>query len=254
MVVLMPWSSRLLRACRLSMHHAMPIRTRCWRQSTRRQCRSYAWPTQRCRSWPGAGYGRIVGVSGQNAFLTGNVTGSVRNAVLIIAAKNLADRVAGSGVTVNTVPRRHESAVSHMGRPATRCLRSLVGPGHRNDLSPADVFPGSPGSGRRAPWLPAGGRAAVQPAVRDRVAVDVPDCRGPAGADSGVVTYRVTCSGKVLTGERGHRPAPLPRPGMYAASLARIGRGTGRMGAARSAMPRRGAKAIRHVRQVAAGH
>jgi NAD(P)-dependent dehydrogenase (short-subunit alcohol dehydrogenase family) len=35
-----------------------------------------------------AGYGRIVGVSGQNAFLTGNVTGSVRNAALIIAANN----------------------------------------------------------------------------------------------------------------------------------------------------------------------
>ena len=50
-----------------------------------------------------AGYGRIVGVSGQNAFLTGNVTGSVRNAALIVAAKNLADDVAGSGVTINTV-------------------------------------------------------------------------------------------------------------------------------------------------------
>ncbi|GAB6902056.1 SDR family NAD(P)-dependent oxidoreductase [Kineosporia succinea] len=50
-----------------------------------------------------AGYGRIVGVSGQNAFLTGNVTGSVRNAALILTAKNLADAVAGSGVTVNTV-------------------------------------------------------------------------------------------------------------------------------------------------------
>ncbi|MET1004632.1 MAG: SDR family oxidoreductase [Propionibacteriaceae bacterium] len=50
-----------------------------------------------------AGFGRIVGVSGQNAFLTGNVTGSVRNAALIIAAKNLADSVAGSGITVNTV-------------------------------------------------------------------------------------------------------------------------------------------------------
>ncbi len=50
-----------------------------------------------------AGYGRLVGVTGQNAFLTGNVTGSVRNAALIIAAKNLADSVAGSGVTVNTV-------------------------------------------------------------------------------------------------------------------------------------------------------
>jgi NAD(P)-dependent dehydrogenase (short-subunit alcohol dehydrogenase family) len=51
----------------------------------------------------GAGYGRIVGVSGQNALLTGNVTGSVRNAALIITAKNLADAVAGSGVTVNTI-------------------------------------------------------------------------------------------------------------------------------------------------------
>jgi NAD(P)-dependent dehydrogenase (short-subunit alcohol dehydrogenase family) len=51
----------------------------------------------------GAGYGRIVGVSGQNALLTGNVTGSVRNAALIIAAKNLADTVAGSGVTINTI-------------------------------------------------------------------------------------------------------------------------------------------------------
>ena len=50
-----------------------------------------------------AGYGRIVGVSGQNAFVTGNVTGSVRNAALIITAKNLADGAAGSGVTVNTV-------------------------------------------------------------------------------------------------------------------------------------------------------
>ena len=50
-----------------------------------------------------AGYGRIVGVSGQNAYLTGSVTGSVRNAALIIAAKNLADSVAGTGVTVNTV-------------------------------------------------------------------------------------------------------------------------------------------------------
>lgn len=50
-----------------------------------------------------AGYGRIVGVSGQNALLTGNITGSVRNAALIIAAKNLADSLAGTGVTVNAV-------------------------------------------------------------------------------------------------------------------------------------------------------
>lgn len=50
-----------------------------------------------------AAYGRIIGISGQNAFITGNVTGSIRNAALIIAAKNLADELAGSGVTVNTV-------------------------------------------------------------------------------------------------------------------------------------------------------
>jgi NAD(P)-dependent dehydrogenase (short-subunit alcohol dehydrogenase family) len=50
-----------------------------------------------------AGFGRIVGVSGQNALLTGNITGSVRNAALLIAAKNLADELAGTGVAVNVV-------------------------------------------------------------------------------------------------------------------------------------------------------
>ncbi len=50
-----------------------------------------------------AGFGRVVGVSGQNAFVTGNITGSIRNAALIIAAKNLADSAVGTGVTVNAV-------------------------------------------------------------------------------------------------------------------------------------------------------
>lgn len=50
-----------------------------------------------------AGFGRIVGISGQNAFLTGNITGSVRNAALNIVGKNLADQLAGTGVLVNTV-------------------------------------------------------------------------------------------------------------------------------------------------------
>jgi NAD(P)-dependent dehydrogenase (short-subunit alcohol dehydrogenase family) len=49
------------------------------------------------------GHGRVIAVSGQNAYLTGNVAGSVRNAALIVAAKNLADEHAGSGVTVNVV-------------------------------------------------------------------------------------------------------------------------------------------------------
>lgn len=47
-----------------------------------------------------AGFGRVVGVSGQNALLTGNLTGSVRNAALIIAAKNLADASAGTGEAI----------------------------------------------------------------------------------------------------------------------------------------------------------
>lgn len=50
-----------------------------------------------------AGYGRIIGISGQNAFKTGNMTGSVRNAAVVIAGKNLADASAGTGVTVNIV-------------------------------------------------------------------------------------------------------------------------------------------------------
>lgn len=47
--------------------------------------------------------GRVVAVSGQNAWLTGDLRGSVRNGALILAAKNLADAVAGSGITVNVV-------------------------------------------------------------------------------------------------------------------------------------------------------
>ncbi|MCH1883038.1 SDR family oxidoreductase [Agrococcus sp. ARC_14] len=50
-----------------------------------------------------AGSGRIVGVSGQNALITGNITGAVRNAALIIAAQSLADELAGTGVAVNVV-------------------------------------------------------------------------------------------------------------------------------------------------------
>ena len=50
-----------------------------------------------------AGFGRVVVVSGQNALLTGNITGSVRNAATIVVAKNLADDLAGTGVAVNAV-------------------------------------------------------------------------------------------------------------------------------------------------------
>lgn len=50
-----------------------------------------------------AGHGRVIAVNGQNAYFTGNIAGSVRNAALLVAAKNLADEYAGSGVTVNVV-------------------------------------------------------------------------------------------------------------------------------------------------------
>lgn len=50
-----------------------------------------------------AGYGRIVGIAGQIGWQTASTAGAARNAALIIAAKNLADEVAGSGVTINTV-------------------------------------------------------------------------------------------------------------------------------------------------------
>ncbi len=50
-----------------------------------------------------AGFGRVVVVSGQNAYLSGNVTTSLRNAATSIIAGNLADQAAGTGVTVNVV-------------------------------------------------------------------------------------------------------------------------------------------------------
>jgi NAD(P)-dependent dehydrogenase (short-subunit alcohol dehydrogenase family) len=50
-----------------------------------------------------ASFGRVVVISGQNAFITGNVTAAVRNAATNVVAKNLADENAGTGVTVNVV-------------------------------------------------------------------------------------------------------------------------------------------------------
>ncbi|MEA9985149.1 MULTISPECIES: SDR family NAD(P)-dependent oxidoreductase [Subtercola] len=76
-----------------------------------------------------AGYGRIVGISGQNAFVTGNMAGSIRNAALIIAAKNLADDLAGTGVSVTTV-----SPGVVADNPAT-----AVEPGAAGQSSPAQI-------------------------------------------------------------------------------------------------------------------
>jgi len=77
-----------------------------------------------------AGYGRIVGISGQNAYLTGNITGTIRNVALNIAAKSLADEMAGSGVTVNTVNPGNvvdePSSVVELGRPGQSSPKQIA--------------------------------------------------------------------------------------------------------------------------------
>lgn len=69
-----------------------------------------------------AGFGRVVVVSGQNAYLSGNITASLRNTAVSVIAKNLADESVGSGVTVN-----------------------VVNPGTVTDTPSPDVQPGRPG-------------------------------------------------------------------------------------------------------------
>ncbi len=76
-----------------------------------------------------AGSGRIVGVSGQNALVTGNIAGSVRNGALITIAKHLADEHAGTGIGINTVS---PGIVSE--HPATS-----VAPGGFGDTTPTQV-------------------------------------------------------------------------------------------------------------------
>lgn len=86
-----------------------------------------------------AGYGRIVGVSGQNALMTGNIAGSVRNAALIIAAKNLADAAAGTGVTVNVV---NPGIVTD--RPSAQVERGRAGESSPTQIADLVAFLASP--------------------------------------------------------------------------------------------------------------
>lgn len=76
-----------------------------------------------------AGFGRVVGISGQNAYTTGNLLGMVRNVDLIVIAKSLADAYAGSGVTVNVV-----NPATVTDHPSTEVT---VGAG--GESSPADI-------------------------------------------------------------------------------------------------------------------
>ena len=63
---------------------------------------------------------RTTGKGTKASFVVGTA-GSVRNAALIIAAKNLADGVAGSGITVNTV-----SPGTVTASPAAEDIHKLV--------------------------------------------------------------------------------------------------------------------------------
>ena len=76
-----------------------------------------------------ANFGRIIGISGQNAFITGNIAGSIRNAALIIAAKNLADELADTGVHVMTVSPGIVSENPEV----------TVQPGRPGESSPAEI-------------------------------------------------------------------------------------------------------------------
>ncbi len=75
------------------------------------------------------GFGRIVAISGQNALLTGNATGTVRNAATILLAETLADELAGTGVTVNAVNPGTVTTTPH----------SNVQPGRGGDSTPKQV-------------------------------------------------------------------------------------------------------------------
>lgn len=76
-----------------------------------------------------AGFGRIVVISGQNAYITGNITAVVRNASTNLIAKNLADELAGTGVAVNVV---NPGLVTESPNPA-------VAPGRGGESSPDQI-------------------------------------------------------------------------------------------------------------------
>jgi NAD(P)-dependent dehydrogenase (short-subunit alcohol dehydrogenase family) len=88
-----------------------------------------------------AGYGRIVVVSGQNALITGSITGSVRNAATILIAKNLADSLAGSGVAVNAV---NPGVVSE--QPETQVRQGVPGQSSPTQIADLIAFLSSPRS------------------------------------------------------------------------------------------------------------
>jgi len=88
-----------------------------------------------------AGFGRVVVVSGQNAYLAGNITTSLRNAATNVIAKNLADQVAGTGVAVNVV---NPGTVTD--EPAAQVQRGAGGESSPQQIADLVAFLASPRS------------------------------------------------------------------------------------------------------------
>lgn len=88
-----------------------------------------------------AGFGRVVVVSGQNAYLSGNITASLRNTAVNVIAKNLADESAGSGVTVNVV-----NPATVTDEPAARVQRGAGGESSPQQIADLVAFLASPRS------------------------------------------------------------------------------------------------------------
>jgi NAD(P)-dependent dehydrogenase (short-subunit alcohol dehydrogenase family) len=62
------------------------------------RCAREALPHMRRRSW-----GRIINISGLGARRTGDAVGTIRNVAVVALTKNLADQLAGTGITVTCV-------------------------------------------------------------------------------------------------------------------------------------------------------
>ncbi|MFJ3384677.1 MULTISPECIES: SDR family NAD(P)-dependent oxidoreductase [unclassified Curtobacterium] len=85
------------------------------------------------------GFGRVVVVSGQNAYFSGNITASLRNTAVSVIAKNLADEFAGTGVTVNVV---NPGTVTD--EPATEVQRGSGGESSPEQIADLVAFLSSP--------------------------------------------------------------------------------------------------------------
>ena len=95
-----------------------------------------------------AGWGRIVNVSGLGARRTGDMVGTIRNVAVTALSNNLADELAGTGITVNTVHpglTRTEKVdamiaarAEREGKPVAQMEAEMAGAGLMGRLPTAD--------------------------------------------------------------------------------------------------------------------